>query len=232
MIFIYSEEVMAQKQQETEIPSDIAIDPKWSFLLNRQFIIIVSVILIGSVVGVGVWSSVKNQQKEEQAQRYMTFIDNSLEKFKKGEIKSDEFIQASKDYLAQQDNPNRFILSLPEVYKKLEENNETDKMVELYAAVTKNNTNSSSFLSYMLRIYYAFALEDQDKKDEAIQILEKNKKSKFNFMENILYFHLGRLYLAKGEKESATTNFTTVIEKYPDSEEAKMAEIYLTEMKI
>ncbi len=69
-------------------------------------------------------------------------------------------------------------------------------------------------------------LEKLGKIDEAIAVLEPLAQGKDAFLPARTSLELGRLYLVKGEKAKAQTQFDYVINTYPNNEEAKLAKLY------
>ena len=66
-----------------------------------------------------------------------------------------------------------------------------------------------------------------------IKFLKALKLLKISLPEYLgayVYFHLGRIYSATGETEKAKEHLNYVVEKYEDTEEAKLAKIILTEI--
>ena len=73
-------------------------------------------------------------------------------------------------------------------------------------------------------------LEKLGKTDEAITTLENVLKQEEAFMKPLVAVELGRLYLTKGEKGKAQTQFDYVISTFPNDEHAKLAKLYLAQM--
>lgn len=73
-------------------------------------------------------------------------------------------------------------------------------------------------------------LEKLGKTDEAISILEPLAQNKDGLMPAKISLELGRLYLAKGEKGKAQTQFDYIINTFPNDELAKMAKLYLQQL--
>jgi len=73
-------------------------------------------------------------------------------------------------------------------------------------------------------------LEKMGKLDEAIAALEPLAKNKDVLMPARVSVELGRLYLAKGEKGKAQTQFDYVMNTFPNDEQAKLAKLYLSQL--
>ena len=73
-------------------------------------------------------------------------------------------------------------------------------------------------------------LEKLGKTDEAITTLEEILKQEGGFMNPLVAVELGRLYLTKGEKGKAQSQFDYVVSTYPNDEHAKLAKLYLAQM--
>ena len=89
-----------------------------------------------------------------------------------------------------------------------------------------NNPISSFFVSNQR----AVVLEKLVKIDEAIAVLAPLAQSKDALMPAKISIDLGRLYLIKGEKGKAQSQFDYVISTFPNDELAKIAKLYLQQM--
>jgi predicted negative regulator of RcsB-dependent stress response len=85
--------------------------------------------------------------------------------------------------------------------------------------------------AFFLSMQRAVVLEKLGKIDEAIFQLEALAKSKDALMPAKTSLELGRLYLLKGEKGKAQTQFDSIISTFPNDEQAKLAKLYLQELK-
>lgn len=90
---------------------------------------------------------------------------------------------------------------------------------------TKNDT-----LNFFVGLQRAVLLEKMNNVDGAIAVLEKLNSVKDGLMPQKVSLDLGRLYLAKGEKAKAQSQFETVINTYPNDEQAKVAKLYLSQL--
>lgn len=76
----------------------------------------------------------------------------------------------------------------------------------------------------------AVVLEKLGKTDDAIAVLETLAQAKDVLMPARVYLELGRLYLSKGDKGKAQTQFDYILSNYPNEEQAKLAKLYLAEL--
>ena len=83
---------------------------------------------------------------------------------------------------------------------------------------------------FFISMQRAVVLEKLGKVDEAIAVLEPVAQNKENVMPARVSLELGRLYLVKGEKGKAQTQFDYVVSSFPNGEEAKLAKLYLAEL--
>lgn len=84
--------------------------------------------------------------------------------------------------------------------------------------------------SFFVAMQRAVVLEKLGKIDEAIKVLEPLAQGKEALMPAKISIDLGRLYLTKGEKAKAQTQFEYVISSFPNDEQAKIAKLYLAQL--
>lgn len=102
---------------------------------------------------------------------------------------------------------------------------EADAILAKVTPATKHPV--SSFFVSMQR---AVVLEKLGKLDEAIAVMEPLAQNKEVVMPAKVSVELGRLYLAKGDKGKAQTQFDYVLNTFPNDEQAKLAKLYLSQM--
>jgi predicted negative regulator of RcsB-dependent stress response len=102
---------------------------------------------------------------------------------------------------------------------------EADSILSKVTPETKHPV--SSFFVSMQR---AVVLEKLGKLDEAIAVMEPLAQNKEVVMPAKVSVELGRLYLAKGDKGKAQTQFDYVLNTFPNDEQAKLAKLYLSQM--
>ena len=124
------------------------------------------------------------------------------------------------------------LLMLPlafEMSKFLYEQNKLAEADEVLAPFEsgKSSAISATFVAFQRSV----VLESLGKSDEAIAILEKAAQNKDAVLKSKLFLEIGRLALAKGDMAKAKTNLEYVISDFPNDEYAKLAKLYLSEVK-
>ncbi len=102
---------------------------------------------------------------------------------------------------------------------------EAESILSITSANTKN-----SIASFFVSTQRAVVLEKLGKADEAIAIYENLAKEKDGLMGARVSLELGRLYLAKGEKAKAQTQFDYILSTFPNDDQAKLAKLYLAKL--
>jgi predicted negative regulator of RcsB-dependent stress response len=102
---------------------------------------------------------------------------------------------------------------------------EAESILSITSANTKN-----SIASFFVSTQRAVVLEKLGKTDEAIAIYENLAKEKDGLMGARVSLELGRLYLAKGEKAKAQTQFDYILSTFPNDDQAKLAKLYLAKL--
>lgn len=85
-------------------------------------------------------------------------------------------------------------------------------------------------LYFFLASKLAVLHEDAGNLPRAIELLEGVVAGNHKYLEGKTYLDLGRLYIAKGDKDKARKNFEHISKTFPNSDYAKLSELYLMEL--
>lgn len=97
-------------------------------------------------------------------------------------------------------------------------------------AILSKVKSENSVSGFFLGLQKAVVFEKTGKLDEAIAALEPLAKGNNSLMPAKVSLELGRLYLLKGEKGKAQTQFEYVLNTFPNDDHAKLAKLYLAEL--
>lgn len=98
---------------------------------------------------------------------------------------------------------------------------------ERFLKHTKASDTKMFFIVNKLAVNY----ENSAQNEKAIETLEKLVAMEMPVLKAKIYLDLGRLYKKTGNLDKARANFNYVVEKHEDSEYAKMAKLYLSQLK-
>ncbi|MES2526889.1 MAG: tetratricopeptide repeat protein [Bdellovibrionota bacterium] len=101
---------------------------------------------------------------------------------------------------------------------------------EADTVLTKVDVSKNALGKFFVGMQRYVVLEKLGKTDEAIATLEEVLKQEGGFMNALVATELGRLYLTKGEKGKAQSQFDYVVSTFPNDEHAKLAKLYLAQM--
>lgn len=107
---------------------------------------------------------------------------------------------------------------------------EKGNYAEAEAILSQAGKTGHPVASFFVSMQRAVILEKLGKLDEAIAVLEPLAQGKEALMPAKISLELGRLYLAKGEKAKAQTQFDYVLNTFPNDEQAKLAKLYLSQL--
>ena len=183
-------------------------------------------ILIGAT-GYVFWKSAKESAAMENSIKVFEFQSGVWADVKAG--KSDvAALMTSFDGLSEEIRKSPSILPVAlEISKFLYEKENYAEAEKILSNLSELSHPIAQFFVSMQRVA---VLEKLGKLDEAIGALEPLAKSKEVLMPARVSVELGRLYLAKGEKGKAQTQFDYVMNTFPNDEQAKIAKLYLSQL--
>lgn len=195
---------------------------------NRKiFFAILLAILVGAT-GFLFWKQSQKRAALENSVKAFEFQSGIWTDVKSGKSAVPELVNAFNGLSSEVQNAPIMIPVILEMGKFLyEKGNYTEAETILSKVSSKINHPVSAFFISLQR---AVILEKLGKTDEAISILEPLAQNKDGLMPAKISLELGRLYLAKGEKGKAQTQFDYIINTFPNDELAKMAKLYLQQL--
>lgn len=203
------------------------------FNVNKNVIIGVLALVVVILAGVALWSTMNNRAKPEidaKIYQYETTVLEKLNKNPQDKAAAAEVLAAFKNLQSANKSYVGLFPALLVTADKLTLAGDTAGAIDLL----ENGMDSAhnSYAKFFLLSRLAALYEDANNTDKAIEALTKMTSNDAKVFEGKIYLDLGRLNLAKGNKEEAKKHFTHVVEKAnQDAEFVKIAKIYLEDLK-
>ena len=186
--------------------------------------LIAAVICILAFAG---WKQSQEASAVERSVKVFEFQTKTWEEAKNGKITPQDLIskynELPSDVLA---SPVMIPVAL-EIGKFLFEKGH---FAEAESVLSKVDVSKNALGKFFVGMQRYVVLEKLGKTEEAISTLEEVLKQEESFMKPLVAVELGRLYLVKGEKGKAQTQFDYVVSTFPNDEHAKLAKLYLAQM--
>lgn len=195
---------------------------------NRKIFFGALLAVVISVLAFVGWKQMQEASALERSVKVFEFHTRTWEEAKAGKMTPQELVKKYTELPADvQSSPVMVPVAL-EIGKFL-----FDKgaYAEADTVLTKVDVSKNALGKFFVGMQRYVVLEKLGKTDEAIATLEEVLKQEGGFMNALVATELGRLYLAKGEKGKAQTQFDYVISTFPNDEHAKLAKLYLAQMK-
>ncbi|MDD0853253.1 tetratricopeptide repeat protein [Halobacteriovorax sp. GB3] len=206
--------------QQTELGSFVS--------KNKGFVVGLIVLAIVAIFGYGIFSIQKNKSDEVKADKVAAFTTTFAKNYTDKKI---DAAQLSKAYQELVSEVGSFVGLTPvtiSLSDQLVKNNEKEMALSF---LEKLNDVSSSTARFFIDTRLAALYEDMGKVDMAIASLEKVNQGGLKLLEEKIYLDLGRLYMAKGDKEKARASFDYIKKNLAQDEYKKLADIYLSKLK-
>jgi predicted negative regulator of RcsB-dependent stress response len=183
-------------------------------------------VLVGAVAYVG-WKQSQKSAAMDNSIKVFEFQSGVWADAKAGKTGTAELVKAFEDLDANVRSAPVMLPVVLEMGKFLYEKGNFAEAETILSKVTDTKHPVSSFFVSMQRVA---VLEKLGKTDEAIKVLEPLAQNKEALMPAKVSNELGRLYIVKGEKGKAQTQFDYVINTFPNDEQAKIAKLYLSQI--
>jgi predicted negative regulator of RcsB-dependent stress response len=185
--------------------------------------------LVLATVVFGISYAVYNKQQTKQMNESLTeihqFSKDVADPYLKGELDEAAFISKWQSLPAHILNQPSIVPTLFEVISKLEKTNPTES-IAILEKLKMNFANREKQI-FFIHLKLASLLEENGQKEKALESYNSILTNGFNPIESKVYLHIGRLNKELGSMEKAKENFNFIISKFPNSEEAKYAKLYL-----
>ena len=214
-----------------EIEQDVKKTTLGQWLLKNTQVVAISLITV-TVLAVGsVWFiNWQKTKKTDSASMAYDFSQTTLKSFEEKKTTAEDVINEYKTLATSIGHKASLIPLGLELSNKLAEQTKKVDQSIVVLETTLSEAGSNTTGTELIRVQLASLYEDNSNIEKSIEALENLKKSMPEYLGAYTYFNLGRTYKTQGKTEKAKEHLNYVVEKYKDSEEAKLAKILLTEL--
>ena len=214
-----------------EIEKDVKKTTLGQWLMKNTQLVVVALVGVTvialSVVWVKQWQESKKTDSASLAYKFET---TELKNFEDKKIEATSLTEKYTELASSIEHKASLIpLSLKTSNALVEQTKEATTAIKILE-ITVDKAGSNTDGIELVQVQLASLYEDNNQVTKSVETLENIKKSLPEYLGAYVYFHLGRIYAATGEAGKAKEHLNYVIEKYEDTEEAKLAKIMLTEI--
>lgn len=194
---------------------------------NRKVFIAALVAVLVACFGYIVWKQQTQKSAQSDSLKVFEFQNGTWADVKSGKTPSTDLLKA---FDSLDESAKKAPVMVPvalEIGKFLYEKGQFADADAILSKVDSKHPVTSFFVG----MQRAAILEKLGKTDEAIAVLEPMAQNKEALMPAKISLDLGRLYLVKGEKGKAQTQFDYIINTFPNDDQAKLAKLYLSQIK-
>ena len=194
---------------------------------KRKVIMALLGALLVIILGWVSMKSIRSSQETKGSEAVFHFQNDVWAQVKAGKMTTDEMMTKYETLDSGAKSSASMLPLALEVSKFLVEKNEVEKADKFLAEVKPSNEIGQFFIVHQR----AMLLEKLNKTGDAIELVKGLKTKKEGIMPAHLELLLGRLYMVQGNSQEAKATLEGVINNYPNDEEAKLAKLYLGEVK-
>jgi predicted negative regulator of RcsB-dependent stress response len=195
---------------------------------NRKGIFVVIIAVLVGAIGYALWNQGQASRARDISVKVFEFQSGTWADAKSGKVQSADLLKSFQGLDEEVKTAPIMVPVALEMSKFLAEKGENEEAAALLNELDGKTKNSLT--AFFVTLQRTVILEKMGKIDEAIQSIEALSQKKDVLMPSKVFLELGRLYLVKGEKGKAQTQFEYVVSTYPNNEEAKLAKLYLGQL--
>jgi len=195
---------------------------------NRKWIMVIAALLILGIIGYSVNNQIYSSKNLVKLDLAFAVEQNIFKPYMEDKTKAAEFKTAlttiNSDLHAQANLVPVFMAAI----NKLEAAGDLDESIISMANSWLGKLSKESGLYLFLALRVVALNEDANKLDQSISILEGLVGAKANLLKDKVLFDLGRLYMKKGDVNTANERFASLKENHKESEFNKLAKLYMS----
>ena len=220
---------MAEATQSSEEISQTLNKTDFGHIIyeNRKILFGILIATLVGVTGYLIWKQTKEAAAVTNSEEVFKFQSTTWAEAKAGKVAPADLVKSFNGLSQDVQQAPVMMPIVLEMGQFLHDKGSLAEADSILAKASETNHTLGQFFVGMQRIV---VLEKLGKTDDAISVLEKMNITKDIPMPQKVSLELGRLYLLKGEKGKAQTQFQNVISQYPNDEYAKVAKLYLGQL--
>lgn len=194
----------------------------------RKVLLALIVIVFVGVVGWFLWKSSQDSAALNNSEEVYEFQSGVWSEAKEGKVAPADLAKAFAGLSEKVQTAPIMVPVVLEMSKFLYDKNSFEEAEMILSKVdgSLKHPVTASFVA----MQRAVVLEKLGNVDGAIASLEGINKQKEVLLPAKISVELGRLYLKKGEKGKAQTQFENVVNTYPNDDQARVAKLYLAQL--
>lgn len=199
---------------------------------NKKPIMIAAAIIVLAIIGYSISDHMRSESRLAKLDKVFDLEKSLFQGYLTDKVKDQEFISGvvtiENDLVG---HPNLVPVFIDAI-NKLDENSAVNAEIISTTEKWAKHVSKSSFLHLFLSVRLSALYEDAGNLDMAISTLESLVANKSKILKNKIYFDLGRLYLAKGDKGTAQERLNALLgeDSVKGTEFETMANILLSEI--
>jgi predicted negative regulator of RcsB-dependent stress response len=195
---------------------------------NRKIFFGAVIALLVGITGFLLWKQQQKASANETSVKVFEFQSGIWSDVKSGKTGIPELVKAFEGLDEKTQSAPVMVPVVLDMGKYLYDKGNYAEADAILSKVTGKITHPVS--AFFVSMQRAAILEKTGKVDEAIAVLEPLAQQKDGLMPAKTSIELGRLYLLKGEKGKAQTQFEYVTSTFPNDEQAKLAKLYIQQL--
>ena len=188
-------------------------------------IVAIGALIAVVVIGIGIYSGKKDDSRVELAEKLFQFTEVEFKEYVDGKRTSDNITKKFENLISDSMDKSSAVVPGIQIADQLYKNAayaDASKVLGLLSEATDDQ-----FALNFIYTRYATSLEQDGKMKEAIEALKKVLQLKRPLYKEKVYFDLGRLYLAMGDKDNARKSLEFVLKESKDETLLGLGRAYL-----
>lgn len=193
---------------------------------NKNIILGLGAVILIAILGYSFFQHKQDEGRKNTLTEVYVLQSTVISSYKEKKSNANEFLKSLSSKTADIKNHIALLPEYLNISDQLIKDGKEEAVIDIFLGMYKDAA-PNSYAAFLIGNHLTTTYENMGKDEKALEIANDLVKSSLDVMKPHSYLNLGRLQKKSGQDDNSKVSFKHIVDKYPDSEEAKLAKLYL-----